>query len=100
MTVYIVIIKGSQQETLPTGWTALTDLEALTAALGQEIALTLPAAVMGYCDMAGIAFDVSSAKVNASAVRIDQEGTAFTVDVGTIILDVLYSDGTFGFLVI
>ena len=84
----------------PGAWVPVSDAEALAGAIGRDAASQLAEAIAGYAASRGLEVDLSAARVDPSSVRPEPGGVGFEVESGPSALDVVFSDGEYGFKVI
>jgi len=100
--------QAPQQDSAPgpsQSWAAaaevpVSDGQALSAAVGADAAGKLAEALSAWASGRGMALDASSARVDAGSVRAEPGGVGFVVRAGQVRVDVVYSDGAYGFLVL
>lgn len=97
--------QGSAQEPSQSGASTavevpVSDGQALSAAIGADAAEKLAEALSAWASGRGLALDASSARVDAGSVRAEPGGVGFVVRAGQVRVDVVYSDGAYGFLVL
>lgn len=78
----------------------VSDGQALSAAVGADAAGKLAEALSAWASGRGMALDASSTRVDAGSVRAEPGGVGFVVRAGQVRVDVVYSDGAYGFLVL
>ena len=91
---------ASRSEIDAGSWVPLADDKAVAEAVGPEASGKLGEALHGYAVAKGIGYDSSKARLDVSSVRSEPGGVGFMVDTGSSKLDVVYTDGAFGFLVL
>lgn len=78
----------------------VSDGPALAGAIGADAAGKLAEALSAWASGRGMALDASTARVDAGSVRAEPGGVGFVVSCGQARIDVVYSDGAYGFLVL
>ncbi|MBQ3328736.1 MAG: hypothetical protein IJG88_02170 [Eggerthellaceae bacterium] len=78
----------------------VSDEPALSAVIGADAAGRLAEALSAWASGRGMARDAASARVDAGSVRSEPGGVGFVVSCGQARIDVVYSDGAYGFLVL